>query len=164
MLNFAMARGSATPREHRSMEKNFTDKTQAAIQEAQGLALDRNNTTIEPEHLLLALVTQSEGLVPTIVRRLGREPSALKARLETALSRFATAPGGSEQLHAGTRFTKVLREARRYMENLGDSYVSVEHLLLALTADKGEAGKILAEFGIRESEVEKIVRELRQGA
>ncbi|HXC50858.1 MAG TPA: ATP-dependent chaperone ClpB [Candidatus Limnocylindrales bacterium] len=146
------------------MDKNYTDKTQAAISEAQGLALDRNNTTIEPEHLLLALVTQQDGLVPTIIRRLGREPSALKNRLETALSRLPTAPGGSDQLHAGTRFAKVLREASRVMETFGDSYVSVEHLLLALIADKGEAGRILAEFDIKQAAVEKIVRELRQGA
>ena len=45
------------------MEKNYTDKTQAAMAEAQGLALDRNNTTLEPEHLLLALVTQPDGLL-----------------------------------------------------------------------------------------------------
>ncbi|MFN2376759.1 MAG: Clp protease N-terminal domain-containing protein, partial [Candidatus Binatia bacterium] len=145
------------------MEKNFTEKTQAAISEAQGLALDRNNTTVEPEHLLLALLTQGEGLVSTIVRRLGREPSALKARVETALSRLATAPGGAE-LHAGTRFAKILREASRAMERFGDSYVSVEHLLLALLSDKGEAGTILAEAGIKTAEVEKIVRELRQGS
>jgi ATP-dependent Clp protease ATP-binding subunit ClpB len=145
------------------MEKNFTDKTQAAISEAQGLALDRNNTTIEPEHLLAALLAQADGLVPTIVRRLGREPSALKARTEAALSRLATAPGGTE-LHAGTRFAKVLREAGRAMESFGDTYVSVEHLLLALVADKGEAGKILAEAGIKAPDVEKIIRELRQGA
>ncbi|MFN2425432.1 MAG: ATP-dependent chaperone ClpB [Candidatus Binatia bacterium] len=145
------------------MEKNYTDKTQAAMAEAQGLALDRNNTTLEPEHLLLALVTQAEGLVPTIIRRLGREPSALKSQIETALGRLPTAPGGGD-LHAGTRFAKVLREASRVMEGFGDTYVSVEHLLLALIADKGEAGRILAEFGLKTAEVDKIVRELRQGA
>ena len=145
------------------MEKNYTEKTQSALAEAQGLALDRNNTTLEPEHLLLAVITQEGGLVPTIVRRLGREPSAVKARVEAALTRLPTAPSGGE-LHAGTRFAKVLREASRAMESFGDTYVSVEHLLLALVADKGEAGKILAEFGLKSSDVEKIVRELRQGA
>ncbi|MBI5506025.1 MAG: ATP-dependent chaperone ClpB [Deltaproteobacteria bacterium] len=144
------------------MEPNYTEKTRGAITEAQGLAIDRNNTTLEPEHLLLALISQTDGLVPTIVRRLGREPSALKARLEKALERLPVTPGGGE-LHAGTRFAKVLREAGRVMEGLGDSYLSVEHVLLALVQDKGEAGKILAEFSITKAEVEKIVRELRQG-
>jgi len=144
------------------MEPNYTEKTRGAITEAQGLAIDRNNTTLEPEHLLLALISQSDGLVPTIVRRLGREPSALKARIEQALDRLPVTSGGGE-LHAGTRFAKVLREASRVMEGLGDSYVSVEHLLLALAQDKGEAGRILADFSITRAEVEKIVRELRQG-
>ncbi len=144
------------------MEKNLTEKTRAAVTEAQGLAIDRNHSTLEPEHLLLALVTQVDGLVPTIVRRLGREPSALKTRTEAALSRLPVTAAGAE-LHAGTRFAKVMREAGRLMEGFGDTYVSVEHLLLALVADKGEAGKILAEFSVSHAEVEKIVRELRQG-
>ncbi|HYC53849.1 MAG TPA: ATP-dependent chaperone ClpB [Candidatus Binatia bacterium] len=146
------------------MEKNYTEKTRAALTEAQGLALDHNNTTLEPEHLLLALVTQSEGLVPTIIRRLGREPSAIKARVEQALTRLPTSPGGSNDLHAGARLAKVLREAGRIMEKFGDSYVSVEHLLLALIADKGDAGRILQESGINVVEVDKIVRDLRRGA
>ena len=145
------------------MDKNLTEKTRAAITEAQGLAIDRNHTTLEPEHLLLALVTQADGLVPTIVRRLGREPSALKTRTEAALSRLPVGTAGGE-LHAGTRFAKVMREAGRAMEGFGDSYISVEHLLLALIDDRGEAGKILAEFTVTRAEVEKIVRELRQGA
>ena len=145
------------------MEKNFTEKTQAAVSEAQGLALDRNNTSMEPEHLLLALLTQADGLVPTIIRRLGREPSAVQARAEAALSRLPTSSSGGD-LHAGTRFAKVMREAGRQMEKFGDTYVSVEHLLLALVADKGETGKILAESGIGHSEVETLVHQLRQGA
>ncbi|HYB98428.1 MAG TPA: ATP-dependent chaperone ClpB [Candidatus Limnocylindrales bacterium] len=146
------------------MEKNYTEKTRAALSEAQGLALDRNNTTLEPEHLLLALVTQSDGLVPTIIRRLGREPSAIKARVEQALTRLPTSSGAASDLHASARFAKVLREAGRVMEGFGDAYVSVEHLLLALIADKGDAGKILQESGINSVEVEKIVRDLRQGS
>jgi len=144
------------------VEPNYTEKSRGAITEAQGLAIDSNHTTLEPEHLLLALVSQADGLVPTIVRRLGREPSAVKARIEKSLERLPVTPGGGE-LHAGTRFAKVLREAGRAMEGLGDSYLSVEHLLLALIHDKGEAGKILGEFSITKAEVEKIVRELRQG-
>ncbi len=145
------------------MEPNYTEKTRAAITEAQGLAIDRNNTTLEPEHLLLALVSQNDGLVPSIVRRAGREPSALKARIEKALEHLPVTAGGGE-LHAGTRFARVLREAGRVMEGMGDSYLSVEHVLLALIQDKsGDAGKILAEFSITKAEVEKIVRELRQG-
>ena len=107
------------------MEPNYTEKTRAAITEAQGLAIDRNNTTLEPEHLLLALVSQNDGLVPSIVRRAGREPSALKARIEKALEHLPVTAGGGE-LHAGTRFARVLREAGRVMEGMGDSYLSVE--------------------------------------
>jgi ATP-dependent Clp protease ATP-binding subunit ClpB len=146
-----------------SMDKPLTEKSRAAVSEAQGQALDRNNPTLEPEHLLYALVAQPEGLVPSIVRRLGREPSALQTRTEDALARLPVTSAPEEELRAGTRFARVMREASRAMEGLGDSYVSVEHLLLALIADKGEAGRILAEFDIGPKQVEQAITELRKG-
>jgi len=145
------------------MEKKLTEKTRAAISEAQGLALDRSNPNVEPEHVLAALLAQSDGLIPTIVRRVGREPSALKARVEAALKRLPVVSASQEELRAGTAFARMMREAGRVMEAFGDEYVSVEHLFLALLVDKGEAGRLLTEFGIRASDVEKVVNELRRG-
>jgi ATP-dependent Clp protease ATP-binding subunit ClpB len=128
------------------MEQNLTEKTRAAISEAQGLALDRQHAQIEPEHVLAALLAQADGLVPQIVRRVGAEPSALISRLEAAISSFPVTSADTE-LRAGTRFARMMREAGRIMEARGDKYLSVEHLLLALTIDKGEAGRILNEAG-----------------
>jgi ATP-dependent Clp protease ATP-binding subunit ClpB len=145
------------------MDKPLTERSRSAISEAQGQALDRNNPTLEPEHLLVALLAQSDGLVASIVRKLGREPSAVKSAAERSLAKLPTIEQGADELRAGTRFARVMREAGRAMEVFGDQYVSVEHLLLALCADKGEAGRILADAGIRASEVEKAVRDMRQG-
>ena len=66
-------------------------------------------------------------------------------------------------MRPGTRLQRLMREANKATEMLGDDYISVEHLLLALLLDKGEAGKILAEAGFDAGEVEKTVRELRGG-
>ncbi len=145
------------------MEKPLTERARAAVTEAQGQALDRNNPTLEPEHLLLALMTQSDGLVTSIVRKLGREPSALKASAERATANLPTAGQATEELRAGARFARVMREAARAMEAYGDEFVSVEHLLVGLVADKGEAGRILTEAGISPQQIEKAVGELRQG-
>ena len=146
------------------MDKPLTEKSRAAISEAQGQAIDRSHTTLEPEHVLYALVADGAGLVSTLVRRLGREPSALKAKCEQALERLpVTSGGGSDELRAGTRFARMMREASRVMERMGDDYVSVEHLFLALIADTGEAGRLLADFGVAPADVEKMVAELRQG-
>ena len=145
------------------MDKPLTERARSAITEAQGQALDRNNPTLEPEHLLLALLAQSDGLVPSIVRKGGREPSALKAAAERAVAKLPTAGHATEDLRAGARFARVMREASRAMEAYGDEYVSVEHLLVGLVADKGEAGRILADAGVSPQQIEKIVGELRQG-
>jgi ATP-dependent Clp protease ATP-binding subunit ClpB len=145
------------------MDKPLTERARAAITEAQGQALDRNNPTLEPEHLLLALLAQNDGLVPSIVRKAGREPSALKAAAERAVAKLPTAGQATEDLRAGARFARVMREASRAMEAYGDEYVSVEHLLVGLVADKGEAGRIVADAGLSPQQIEKIVGELRQG-
>ena len=145
------------------MDKPLTERSRAAISEAQGQALDRNNPTLEPEHLLYALVTQADGLVPSLVRKVGREPSAIKASAERALTRLPQVSQAADELRAGARFARVMREAGRAMDAMGDQYVSVEHLLVGLCADKGEAGRILADAGIDASNVEKTVQEIRQG-
>ncbi len=145
------------------MDKPLTERSRAAVTEAQGQALDRNHTTLEPEHVLHALTKDSEGLVASVMKKLGREPAAVAARTEQALDRMAVGAGGDEELRPGTRLQRLMREANKATEMLGDDYVSVEHLLLALLLDKGEAGKILAEAGFDAGEVEKTVRELRGG-
>ena len=95
------------------MDKPLTERSRAAISEAQGQALDRNNPTLEPEHLLYALVAQTDGLVPSLVRKLGREPSALKASAERAMTRLPTVSQAADELRAGARFARVVREAGR---------------------------------------------------
>ncbi len=145
------------------MDQNLTEKSRAAIAEAQGQAIDRGNPTLEPEHLLYALMRQPDGLVTTIVRKLGREPSALEATLATELDKLPVAANEDAELRAGTRFARLMREAGRAMEKYGDAYISVEHLLLALLADKGGAGKALASFGLTEADVNRAVDEIRGG-
>ena len=145
------------------MDKPLTERSRAAISEAQGQALDRNNPTLEPEHLLYSLLAQADGLVPSLVRKLGREPSAVKAAAEQALARLPTVPQGADELRASARFARVMREAGRAMEAMGDGYVSVEHLFLGVCADKGETARILSDAGIHTNQVENAVKELRQG-
>jgi ATP-dependent Clp protease ATP-binding subunit ClpB len=145
------------------MEKALTEKSRAAITEAQGQALDRHNPTLEPEHLLFALLDQKDGLVSTIVRQAGREPSAIRTKIESALDALPRMESGDDELRAGSRFARVMREANRAAEAFGDEYVSVEHLLTGLLLDKGEAGRTLADAGIDAAQIEKIVGDLRQG-
>ena len=146
------------------MEKQLTERSRAAITEAQGQALDRGNATLEPEHVLYALVAPSDGLVSTLIRKLGREPGAIQAKAEQAIDRLpTTGGGGDEELRAGTRFARMMREAGKAADMMGDDYISVEHLLVALLVDRGAAGEVLAGAGIDVGEVEKVLGEVRQG-
>ncbi len=101
------------------MNEKLTEKSRAAITEAQGQALDRHNPTLEPEHLLAALAKPADGLLATLIRSLGREPSALQARIESSLARLPVGHG-DEELRASSRFARLMREAGRVMEARGD--------------------------------------------
>ncbi len=144
------------------MEERLTEQSRAALAEAQGQALDRNNPRLEPEHLLYALITQPEGLVSTIVRSVGREPAALSARVEQALAQLPVSQAADAELRPGNRFTRVLREAGRAVEALADEYINVEHLLAGLLHDRGPSGQILADFDLDFAAIERTIAQLRE--
>jgi ATP-dependent Clp protease ATP-binding subunit ClpB len=135
----------------------LTQRSQEALQEAQTRAVRLGHTEVDGEHLLLALLDQSEGIVPRLVVQAGADPDALRAAVEDELSRRprvtgpAAAPG---QVLVTQRLARTLDAAEREAGRLKDEYVSVEHLLLAL-ADEGTAtaaGRLLRDHGVsRES-------------
>ncbi len=111
----------------------FTEKAREAVANAQQLAEQRHNAILEPEHLMLALLQQSDGLVPRIVERLGTDPHRLTREVEQAITNFPTISGATVQLSLGPRMRRVLDLAQEQMRRLKDDYLSVEHLLLGLT-------------------------------
>ena len=119
----------------------FTQKAQEAVLEAQRLAGEYNHTQIEPEHLLLALVEQSEGIVPEIFRKTGVEPGPFAASLREELSRLPQAYGGS-QPSMSPRLRKVADEAQSEATRLKDEFVSTEHVLLGLVELPGAIFRI----------------------
>src|SRR5438270_2877765 len=110
----------------------FTEKAQEALQEAAELARHAGNQAVEPEHLLLALVTQNEGVARTLLERGGASVQALQPALVSAIERFPKVSGAG-QPYLGESLGKSLEEAEHEAERLKDEYVSTEHLLLALT-------------------------------
>src|SRR5437588_5380698 len=108
----------------------LTERAQEAILASQRLAEGAHNPQLEPEHLLVALLEQREGLIPQLFERLDVDTTALRAELQTELDRLPRAYGG--QLHASGRFNTVFNKARDEAERLKDEYVSTEHLLLGL--------------------------------
>ncbi len=127
----------------------YTQKAQEALAQAQSLAGDYSHAQIEPEHLLLALLAQENGVAPQIVQRLGISPAALQEGLERALAGRAKAYGATVQVGLSRPLQEVLRQAEREADAMRDEYVSTEHLLLALADRKaGDAGATLIRLGI----------------
>jgi ATP-dependent Clp protease ATP-binding subunit ClpB len=136
----------------------LTRRSQEALAAAQRLASDRNHQVIEPEHLLHALLSQSDGVVFGVVQRLGAVPGTLRDRVDELLGRIPQVYGGTDQGRIGGALSKVLDQAFREAEGLKDEYVSTEHLLLALVqtveaSSAGRLGPLFAEFGINRDKV-----------
>jgi ATP-dependent Clp protease ATP-binding subunit ClpB len=140
----------------------FTIKSQEALEAAQRLADERRNPQTTPEHLLAVLLEQSDGLVVPILRKLGVEPPVVRQEVGRALDALPTLSGGAAAEPAGTssEIVQILRGAEKEMRELGDEYVSVQHLLLAIAAHPGKAGDALRQAGAGRDALLKALAEL----
>ncbi|MDX6681390.1 MAG: ATP-dependent Clp protease ATP-binding subunit ClpB [Solirubrobacteraceae bacterium] len=138
----------------------FTIKTQEALQAALALAHARRHSQITPLHLLTALLDQEGGFVTSVLGKIGVAPAALRGELESALGEVPTLGSEAEPTMA-PEVLQTLRAAEREMRSLKDSFVSVEHVLLALTNDDGPAGKALKAHGATHERVLQALAEVR---
>jgi ATP-dependent Clp protease ATP-binding subunit ClpB len=123
-----------------------------------------NHQQIEPEHLLLSLLDQEKGLAPAILTKAGVSLDALTIKTQRELEklpRVTGASGAPDQMYVTPRFNKLIAHAEDEAKKLKDEYVSVEHLLLALTDDTGAAGKTLKDFGVTRDRLLKALQEVR---
>src|SRR5260370_27202088 len=119
----------------------FTEKAQEAFQAANQRALRLGHQQLEPEHLLLALLEQEPGLAVSILRKADVNTDALKSHVERDLEKLPRVSGGSDQVYMSGRLNRLVATAEDEAKKFKDQYVSVEHLLLALLADSGAAGR-----------------------
>ena len=131
----------------------LTTKSQEALQQAQSLAEKRNHQAIDVDHLLFALLGQKEGVVLSLLQKLGAPTSSLTERLQKALDRVPQVTGSTGQAFITPRLKKTIENAEAEAEALKDDYVSAEHLLLAMLQDSGETGKILKELGVSRDKI-----------
>ncbi len=142
----------------------YTEKAQEALLRAQGLANERGNPQIDPEHLLLALLEQSDGVAPQIVLRVGADPQRLRADLEGVIQRKPRAHGGAAQVGLSPALSRILQAAEREAGGLRDDYVSTEHILLAMAdSSAGDVARFLAAQGINREAVLRALTSIRGG-
>jgi ATP-dependent Clp protease ATP-binding subunit ClpB len=137
----------------------LTIKSQEALQAAQDIARERGQQELTPEHLLLALVRQKDGVVPPILQRAGASADRLERRIEETLDAIPKVSGG--ELYASPRLSKLLEAAWKEAQTLKDEYVSAEHLLLAAAEGDGAAKTILKEAGLTRANILAILKTVR---
>src|SRR5581483_3437006 len=133
----------------------FTEKAQDAIVEAQPLAEQHNNASVDVEHLLVALLNQPEGVVTQLVLKLGQDLEQLRAGALTAVERIPKVYGGSTQVYMAPALRKVIDRAQELARTLKDEFVSTEHLFLGIAdpQTEGPAGNLLRERGITRDKI-----------
>jgi ATP-dependent Clp protease ATP-binding subunit ClpB len=137
----------------------YTQKAQAALVEAQRLAESYEHSSIEPSHLLLALVRQPDGVVPAIITQVAGSPDLLRKDLEQDLAGRPKIRGAGGQPGLSQATNAVLQDAERRAGNMKDDYVSTEHLLLALAA--GAEADRLGQFGVTPDAVLQALSKIR---
>jgi ATP-dependent Clp protease ATP-binding subunit ClpB len=145
--------------------EKYTERARGFVQSAQSLALREGHQQFSTEHLLKVLLDDPEGLAAGLIDRSGgKSREALKA-VEAALAKLPKVEGsGAGQLYLAPALARVFDTAEKAAEKAGDSYVTVERLLIALAVEKeSEAGKVLARAGVTPQKLNAAVEELRKG-
>ncbi|KAA3618637.1 MAG: ATP-dependent chaperone ClpB [Calditrichaeota bacterium] len=140
----------------------FTIKAQEAINAAQELVRENGQQQIETEHLAFKLVSESEGVVATILKKLGVVPAQISESLQKEINKFSRVSGAEGQVFISNALNKTINDAFSEMKNLKDEYVSTEHLFLAILSEKnGQSAKIFIRFGINKESVLHVLKEIR---
>jgi ATP-dependent Clp protease ATP-binding subunit ClpB len=145
--------------------EKYTDRARGFVQSAQSLALREGHQQFAPEHLLKVLLDDPEGLAAGLIDRSGGRSREALSAVEAALAkRPRVEGGGAGQLYLEPALARVLDTAEKSGEKAGDSFVTVERLLLALAVEKdNEAGKILSRAGVTPQNLNAAINALRKG-
>jgi ATP-dependent Clp protease ATP-binding subunit ClpB len=142
--------------------KRYTNRAQEALLGAQSLAVEYGHTQIEPLHILIALMQQSDGVVPEVVSKIGGRPAVLLAELEQILNDRPRVSGGNAQIGLGRDAQNVLNHAEKEANRMKDDYVSTEHILLALTEERS-VNSPLERHGVTHDAILKALTAIRGG-
>ncbi len=145
--------------------EKFTDRAKGFLQSAQGLAIREGHQRLSPEHLLKVLLDDPEGLAAGLISRAGGRPGDALAKTEQALAKMPKISGsGAGQVFMAPNLAKVFDQAEKLAEKAGDSFVTVERLLTALSMEKeADTSRILADAGVTPVSLNAAINDLRKG-
>ena len=131
----------------------LTVKAQEAVAAAEDAAIQRHHAEISPEHLLLALIDQEDGVVPRILAKLGADPRVVRADLEQVLQKLPRAHGSALDVSIGRAFKDVWEAAIKEAAAMKDEFISTEHFLIALASGKTAGGDALRKAGAKKEAI-----------
>ncbi|MEM9221040.1 MAG: ATP-dependent chaperone ClpB [Pseudomonadota bacterium] len=144
--------------------EKFSDRTRGIVQAAQTHAIGESHQQFTPEHLLYALLYDNEGMAAGLMQRAGADPKAAQQAVEAAVKKFPRVEGsGAGQLHLMPQTVRVFTAAEKLADKAGDSFVTVERLLMALAVETSEAQKILKNAGLTPQALEAAIADVRKG-
>jgi len=144
--------------------EKYTERARGFIQSAQTLALGRGHQQFAPLHLLKVLLDDDQGMADGLITRAGGDPKAARAAVEAALNKIPSVSGDGSQLYLSRELARIFDTAESAAQKAGDSYVTVERLLLALVIEKDtDAGKILSSAGVNPQGLNAAIEAIRKG-
>ena len=144
--------------------EKYSERVRGFIQSAQTMALSRGHQQFSPEHILKVLVDDEEGLAASLIERAGGRPKDVQIGVEAALNAMPKVEGGNSQLYMAQPLAKVFSTAEDVAKKAGDSFVTVERLLQALSMEKSaKTADILAKAGVTPTALNAAINEIRKG-
>ncbi len=141
----------------------LTSKFQAALADAQSMALGRDNAVIEPVHVMKVLLEEEAGSVASILAKANVNTSQLRTQLDAAINRIPKVEGTGGEVHISNELNRILNLTDKIAQKRKDQYISSELFLLAAIEDNGTLGDILKKCGATKSNIEKAIEEERGG-
>jgi ATP-dependent Clp protease ATP-binding subunit ClpB len=144
--------------------EKYSDRVKGFIQSAQTQALSAGHQQFSPEHILKVLLDDPEGLASSLIERAGGRPRDARLALDAALEAMPSVSGGNSQLYLAQPLARVFDTAEKAAEKAGDSFVTVERLLLALAIEKSaKTSDILTRAGLTANALNQAINDIRQG-
>ena len=143
--------------------QNFTQKSIEAFNQAQKLAKENGNQSLEQEHMLCALLGQEDGLIPEILKRLNKNTENMLSQANDLVVRLPKVSGATaDKLYMSSSLDMALSEAEKEAEKMNDTYISVEHIFIGIMSKANvQVKKLLDTFGVTKDDFLKILKEIR---
>ena len=142
--------------------EKFTQKSIEAVNSAQKLAKENGNQSLEQEHMLCALLGQEDGLIPEMMKRLGKDESAMLNEANGLVCRLPKVSGSNTSLYMSSTLDAALNEAESVASKMNDAYISVEHIFIGiLRKANAQCKKFFEKYGVGEADILKVLKEIR---